>query len=231
MSRIFKSGFLVINCPPCLFGAERLSPPQLCLSCLQDRDMDVCMHKCPAWFVWETVSLGLCVSEVKGEGLESLCFCRRSRWGYRRKYEEEDILPQLCINTCFHTRTLFWNNFSFLLLFDPSLSLSSVHRNGREKKREMKRWGGRQFLSFSSLLSVFLLRTRWFVLSGICLAWLNKANCRVFVEDVEVCHRVCVCVCVNSEQCGLLCVLTSGGRDSHQGRNFCQTWPIVTNQN
>lgn len=145
----------------CLFGCRllisstalfKLFTGQTCMCVCTNALFDLCERQ------WAQV---LCVSEVKGEGLESLCFCQRSRWGYRRKYEEKDILPQLCINTCFHTRTLFWNNFSSLLLFDPSLSLLSVHWNGREDKREMKKWGGRQFLSFSpSLLSVFLPRTR-----------------------------------------------------------------------
>lgn len=127
-------------------GSRYLQTDLLCLSCLQQGDIRVCVFD-----LCETVSPVLCVSEVKGEGLERLCFCWGSHWGCRWLHKGKKIyccsfvFSRACTHT--HTFTHIVNDFSSCLLFDPLLSLSSVHSNGREEQREMKRWRGRQFLS------------------------------------------------------------------------------------
>lgn len=206
--------------------------------------MCVCAHLSFIWFVYETVSLVLCMcaSEVKGEGLERLCFCWESLWGSTRVYEGKIY----CCSNLSHAqfsdiRMLFWMTFPpvsrLILCFHCCLSIETEERQ-RERWKGGEPQTGRQFLSFS-------LSPRphpAFCLSIVDTLVCPKQDLSCLVEQgkpqgfcggdsgVRVCVCVCPCVClqphlicVSGGQSGRPCAQTSGDRDTGWGMDLRHT--------
>lgn len=136
---------------------------------------------CTIWFVWETVSLVLCVRLV-GQRWASgeVVFLLRVPLGLYESVRERRIYCYTLVLTHIHTQFCLsasyihtpLNDFSSSFLFDPRFSLLSVHPNGRKEKWEMKKRRRRQLLSSSSSLLLFF-----------------PPSCSLYFVDTPVCPK------------------------------------------
>lgn len=108
----------------------------------------------------------------------------------------KDLLLQLCMSA--HTLEMTFPPVSRLI---PRLYCRLSIETEERRREEGKKTEDRSSPPSLSLLSVLLPSTLQFVLSGICLAWLNKANCRAFVEVTGECASACTCAIVRFYLC------------------------------
>lgn len=154
---------------------------------------------CTIWFVWETVSLVLC-ARLTGQRWASgeVVFLLRVPLGLYESVRERRIYCYTLVLTHIHTQFCLSASYIHILwvTFPPlSCLIPGFHccRSIRMEERRSKRWKREEeeedsfylpphpFFSFFFPLTPFISWTCQFVLSGICLAWLNKANHRAFV--------------------------------------------------